>query len=147
MLALWRQCGRLSHRRRVDVVAVAGCIGERRALLELRLAVIDRLLSGRCAAWNFASDLSICRRSITTGRVTLPISKLHSGHADDLRVDLKASKAGMVRRQTLLDKRWAEDGCEGPSNVVAEGEAQCTSAFVRNPVALSFDGAACDGVG
>lgn len=53
----------------------------------------------------------------------------------------------MVRRETLFDEGRAEDGREGPADVVAEGEAEGSGAGVGHPVALGFDGAARDGVG
>jgi hypothetical protein len=48
--------------------------------------------------------------------------------------------------QALPDEAWPEDRSESPSDVVAECKTDSTSTGVRNPVALSCESAAGDGV-
>lgn len=80
-------------------------------------------------------------------RCLLPAFSLKCRVSYGFGVHLESLVTMVTWRQTLTDEARTEDWCEGPADVVAKGEADGTSAGIRNPVALSCESTPCDRVG
>lgn len=103
-----------------------------------------RLVHGR--VWRSVRRTRRGRRCYTPACLRSPTLRLQLSPTNDGGIDFPAPVVRVVRRQALCDEVGAKDRRQDPANVPAEGQAECTRACERSPVALGCQRAAGDAV-